>query len=54
MLHKMLLLTAGALWAAASTAACAAADPDLSVTIYADDLALVQDHRTINLTGGKQ
>jgi hypothetical protein len=54
MLHKMLLLTAGALWAAASTAACAAADPDLSVTIYADDLALVQDHRTIDLTGGKQ
>ncbi len=54
MLHKILLLTAGALWAAASTAACAAADPDLSVTIYADDLALVQDHRTIDLTGGKQ
>ena len=54
MLHKILLLTAGALWAAASTGACAAADPDLSVTIYADDLALVQDHRTIDLTGGKQ
>ncbi|HVW68262.1 MAG TPA: DUF4139 domain-containing protein [Steroidobacteraceae bacterium] len=31
-----------------------AAEPDLSVTIYNDDLALVQDHRTINLTGGKQ
>ena len=31
-----------------------AADQDLSVTIYANDLALVQDHRTINLTGGKQ
>ncbi len=30
------------------------ADQDLSVTIYADDLALVQDHRTIDLTGGKQ
>ena len=34
--------------------AAAAADQDLSVTIYADDLALVQDHRTIDLTGGKQ
>jgi hypothetical protein len=31
-----------------------AADQDLSVTIYADDLALIQDHRTIDLTGGKQ
>jgi hypothetical protein len=32
----------------------AAADQDLAVTIYADDLALVQDHRTIDLTGGRQ
>lgn len=31
-----------------------AADEGLSVTIYASDLALVQDHRTVNLTGGKQ
>ena len=31
-----------------------AAESDLSVTIYADDLALVQDHRTIDLTGGQQ
>ncbi|HWW19642.1 MAG TPA: DUF4139 domain-containing protein [Steroidobacteraceae bacterium] len=31
-----------------------AADHDVSVTIYNDDLALVQDHRTINLTGGRQ
>lgn len=31
-----------------------ASDRDLNVTIYADDLALVQDHRTVNLTGGKQ
>jgi hypothetical protein len=31
-----------------------AADQDLAVTIYADDLALVQDHRTIDLTGGQQ
>lgn len=37
---------------AASTVS--AAEQDLSVTIYADDLALVQDHRTIDLTGGKQ
>jgi len=27
---------------------------DLHVTIYAGDLALVQDHRSVNLTGGKQ
>ena len=42
---------------AASTAqirTARAADADLSVTIYTDDLALVQDHRTIDLTGGKQ
>jgi hypothetical protein len=32
----------------------AAADHDVSVTIYSNDLALVQDHRTINLTGGRQ
>jgi hypothetical protein len=37
-----------------AVAVAQAADQDLSVTIYADDLALVQDHRTINLTGGKQ
>jgi hypothetical protein len=56
MLHKNLLLTVGALWVALVTAASAAsaADQDLSVTIYTDDLALVQDHRTIELTGGKQ
>jgi hypothetical protein len=34
--------------------AALAADQDLSVTIYADDLALIQDHRTVDLTGGKQ
>jgi hypothetical protein len=27
---------------------------DLSVTIYAGDLALIQDHRTVDLTGGRQ
>jgi len=49
----MLTLAIGALWSAVPTAT-SAADQDLSVTIYADDLALVQDHRTIDLTGGKQ
>jgi hypothetical protein len=56
MLHidkRVLALTIGSLWAV-SAAAANAADQDLSVTIYADDLALVQDHRTIELTGGKQ
>jgi len=31
-----------------------AADHDISLTIYNDDLALVQDHRTIDLTGARQ
>jgi hypothetical protein len=31
-----------------------AADHDLSVTIYTNDLALVEDHRTVGLTGGRQ
>jgi hypothetical protein len=47
------VLAAGAAPAIASTPA-APDHQDLSVTIYADDLALVQDHRTIDLTGGKQ
>ena len=29
-------------------------DQSLSVTIYAGDLALVQDRRTVDLTGGRQ
>jgi hypothetical protein len=37
-----------------AVSAANAADQDLSLTIYGDDLALVQDHRTIDLTGGKQ
>ncbi len=44
-------------WALVSLCAlstAAASDQDLSVTIYADDLALVQDHRTVDLTGGRQ
>ncbi len=31
-----------------------AADPGVSVTIYANNLALVQDTRTLDLTGGRQ
>jgi hypothetical protein len=31
-----------------------AGDSDVAVTIYANDLALVQDHRTIDVTGGRQ
>ena len=36
--------------------AAGAAPPDrqLSVTIYSDDLALVQDHRPVTLAGGRQ
>ena len=52
---RTLALTIGSLLTLASAAATAAApDPTLSVTIYAGDLALVQDHRTVNLTGGRQ
>jgi hypothetical protein len=31
-----------------------AAPPNLAITIYADNLALVQDSRTLDLTGGRQ
>jgi hypothetical protein len=34
--------------------AATAADREVSVTIYTDNLALVQDHRSIDLTGGRQ
>jgi hypothetical protein len=43
-----------ALYAVSAAQTAAAADQDLSVTIYTDDLALVQDHRTIDLTGARQ
>ena len=43
-----------ALYATSAAPAADAADQDLAVTIYTDDLALVQDHRTIDLAGGKQ
>jgi hypothetical protein len=32
----------------------AVAARDLAVTIYASDVALIQDHRTVDLTGGRQ
>ena len=40
--------------AASVTATATDNDQGLAVTIYADDLALVQDHRTVDLTGGRQ
>ena len=36
------------------TASAHAAGRELSVTIYNNDLALVQDRRDIDLTGGRQ
>lgn len=59
MLHndqRLLRLTLASLSLGALCAASPAnaADQDLAVTIYANDLALVQDHRTIDLTGGEQ
>ncbi len=59
MLHinkRLLALTLASLTLGlpAAVSIASAADQDLSVTIYANDLALVQDHRTIDLTGGKQ
>jgi hypothetical protein len=54
MLHIKRALALTSFLAAASGVAAAADDQDLSVTIYAGDLALIQDHRTVNLTGGRQ
>jgi hypothetical protein len=54
MLHIKRALALASFLAAVSGAAAAADDQDLSVTIYAGDLALIQDHRTVNLTGGRQ
>jgi hypothetical protein len=57
------LASLGALWSVPATAterpareSPAGTTPaqDLSVTIYAGNLALVQDHRTVALTGGRQ
>ena len=41
------------MWLVAGPCVCAA-DRTLSVTIYADDLALVTDHRDIDVKGGRQ
>src|SRR5271169_1932116 len=41
------------MWLVAGSSVCAA-DRTLSVTIYADDLALVTDHRDIDVKGGRQ
>jgi hypothetical protein len=48
--------TANATPTAPATATATADSPaqDLSLTIYNDDLALVQDRRTVHLTGGRQ
>jgi hypothetical protein len=55
---RTLALTIGSILTLASvtgkTAAPTVSDQSLSVTIYAGDLALVQDHRNVNLTGGRQ
>jgi hypothetical protein len=40
--------------ALAALPALAAADHDVAVTIYANDTALIQDHRSINVAGGRQ
>ena len=52
-MRGMMLLVGGALSVLGQLSA-SAADHDVSVTIYANDLALVQDRRTINVTGGRQ
>src|SRR5579862_3190531 len=52
-MHTRLLLIGTVAYLVAGMSA-AAADRTLAVTIYADDLALVQDHRTISLAGGRQ
>src|SRR4051812_48359707 len=50
---KNLLWIGSALGALAALPA-AAADHDVAVTIYTNDTALIQDHRSINVTGGRQ
>jgi hypothetical protein len=48
------LLWVGSMLSVLGALPAVAADHDVSVTIYANDLALVQDHRSINVTGGRQ
>jgi hypothetical protein len=52
-MRAITFLVGGALGALAAFPAFAG-DHDVSVTIYANNLALVQDHRTINVAGGRQ
>jgi hypothetical protein len=49
-----LLFAARCLWLALLAPAVFAADKSLSITIYADDLALVQERRDIDVQGGRQ
>jgi hypothetical protein len=49
-----LLLAARCLWLTFLTPAAFAADRSLSITIYSDDLALVQERRDIDVKGGRQ
>jgi hypothetical protein len=49
-----LLLAARCLWLTFLTPAAFAADRSLSITIYNDDLALVQERRDIDVKGGRQ
>jgi hypothetical protein len=49
-----LLLGARCLWLAFLAPAAYAADNSLSITIYTDDLALVQERRDIDVKGGRQ
>jgi len=51
---RTLLLIAGSLLWLAMTSAALAAERTLSVTIYAADLALVQDRRDIEVKSGRQ
>src|SRR5271170_5305706 len=51
---RIRLLAAGWLAWLPMVSGAAAADRSLSVTIYADDLALVQDRRDIEIKGGRQ
>jgi hypothetical protein len=47
-------LAAGSLAGLAALSVAVAADRSLSVTIYSDDLALIQDRRDIDIKGGRQ
>ena len=50
---RLPLWIGGALSTLAALSA-AAADSDVAVTIYSNDTALIQDHRSINVAGGRQ